>query len=58
MLFTKVYKEEDVRLRGCSYNVASIYFHLKNKRDYFKNKNNGTRKAPQKSSNGTVDLGF
>lgn len=42
MLFTKVYKEEDVRLRGCSYNVASVYFHLKNKRDYFKKKNNGT----------------
>lgn len=42
MLFTKVYKEEDVRLRGCSYNVASVYFHLKNKRDYFKSKNNGT----------------
>lgn len=42
--FTKVYEEEDVRLRGCSYNVASVYFHLKNKRDYFKNKNqnNGT----------------
>lgn len=35
-MFTKVYKEEDERLRGCSYNVASIYFHLKNKRDYFK----------------------
>lgn len=42
MLFTKVYKEEDVRLRGCSYNVASVYFHLKNKRDYFKSKNNGS----------------
>lgn len=42
MLFTKVYKEEDVRLRGCSYNVASIYFHLKNKREYFKSKNNGS----------------
>lgn len=41
-MFTKVYKEEDVRLRGCSYNVASVYFHLKNKRDYFKSKNNGT----------------
>lgn len=43
-MFTKVYKEEDERLRGCSYNVASVYFHLKNKRDYFKNKNqnNGT----------------
>ena len=42
--FTKVYEEEDARLRGCSYNVASVYFHLKNKRDYFKNKNqnNGT----------------
>ena len=35
-MFTKVYKAEDERLRGCSYNVASIYFHLKNKRDYFK----------------------
>lgn len=42
MLFTKVYKEEDVRLRGCSYNVASVYFHLKNKREYFKSKNNGS----------------
>lgn len=43
-MFTKVYKEEDERLRGCSYNVASVYFHLKNKREYFKNKNqnNGT----------------
>lgn len=41
-MFTKVYKEEDVRLRGCSYNVASVYFHLKNKRDYFKSKNNGS----------------
>lgn len=35
-MFTKVYKEEDEKLRGCSYNVASVYFHLKNKRDYFK----------------------
>lgn len=41
-MFTKVYKEEDERLRGCSYNVASVYFHLKNKREYFKSKNNGT----------------
>lgn len=41
-MFTKVYKEEDVRLRGCSYNVASVYFHLKNKREYFKSKNNGS----------------
>lgn len=41
-MFTKVYKEEDKLLRGCSYNVASVYFHLKNKRDYFKAKNNGT----------------
>ena len=41
-MFTKVYKEEDELLRGCSYNVASVYFHLKNKRDYFKAKNNGT----------------
>lgn len=40
--FTKVYREEDELLRGCSYNVASVYFHLKNKRDYFKAKNNGT----------------
>jgi hypothetical protein len=35
-MFTKVYKEEDEKLRGCSYNIASVYFHLKNKRDYFK----------------------
>lgn len=35
-MFTKVYKEEDEKLRGCSYNTASVYFHLKNKRDYFK----------------------
>ena len=41
-MFTKVYKEEDERLRGCSYNVASVYFHLKNKREYFKSKNNGS----------------
>lgn len=40
--FTKVYKEEDELLRGCSYNVASVYFHLKNKREYFKSQNNGT----------------
>lgn len=40
--FTKVYREEDELLRDCSYNVASIYFHLKNKRDFFKDKNNGT----------------
>lgn len=41
-MFTKVYKEEDELLRGCSYNVASVYFHLKNKREYFKSQNNGT----------------